>query len=613
MATTTLSINDIVAVTVTIEPTAAPLRNFGALLLLGSSSIIDATQRERTYTSITGVANDFGVNTPEYFGAAEFFAQSPQPAQITIGRWVQSKAYGQIVGGPQPSLTLATLTALGTCGFFFIAEGILPITFSINLSGATSLSNVASLITSAIQGATPNAYIVGQVTWNASVGNFVLTENSSTPTVGPSLASSPTAVGGFASSVTNATTATTVTLNGTVLTFVTGAPTGNQVQIGGSVNATWANLATTINSSTDPQVSKFKAITASANYGLNIYAATPGVAGNSLTVALSSWTSAVANASTLLGAVATDLSAPLALTAATGAYLVPVTLPETLLQCVQVHAALSNSWYCAILADQAVPQANDASHVAVAAYIEAASPSRIYGVNTQEAGALVSTSTTDLPSLLQSAGYMRTFSQYSSTSGYAVCSFFGRMATVDFTAQNSTLTAKFKLEPGIVAENLTETQAATLKSKNCNVFVNYQNGVAILQEGVMANGFFFDEVFNSDWFQNALQTAIYNLLYLSATKIPQTDAGVHQLVVTAMTVCSQAVYNGFIAPGTWTGNSFGQLRTGDNLPAGFYVYAPPVALQNLSDRAARKAPTLQIALKEAGAIHYSSTLVNVVR
>ena len=120
----------------------------------------------------------------------------------------------------------------------------------------------------------------------------------------------------------------------------------------------------------------------------------------------------------------------------------------------------------------------------------------------------------------------------------------------------------------MVAEGLTETQAQALASKRCNVFVRYDNDTAILQEGVMANGAFFDEVHGLDWLQNAIQTECYNLLYQSKTKIPQTDAGVNQIVTTISKVLAEAVNNGLVAPGTWNADGFGQLQRGDYLPSG---------------------------------------------
>jgi len=70
------------------------------------------------------------------------------------------------------------------------------------------------------------------------------------------------------------------------------------------------------------------------------------------------------------------------------------------------------------------------------------------------------------------------------------------------------MTLKFKQEPGVAPETLTETQAATLRGKHCNVFVNYDNDTAIIQEGVSFDGSFFDEVVGLDWLENDIQTAV---------------------------------------------------------------------------------------------------------
>jgi hypothetical protein len=179
-----------------------------------------------------------------------------------------------------------------------------------------------------------------------------------------------------------------------------------------------------------------------------------------------------------------------------------------------------------------------------------------------------------------------------------------RAFTVDFNANNTTITLKFKQEPGLVAETITETQAATLKAKNINVFVNYNNSTAIIQEGVMANGYFFDEVHGTDWLQNRVQTDVYNLMYQSPTKIPQTDAGTILSSPRSKSSMAAAVNNGLVASGVWNAAGFGQLSQGDTLTSGFYVYAPLVATQSQSDREARKSVPIQVAAKLAGAIHF---------
>ncbi|EPH6016733.1 DUF3383 family protein, partial [Yersinia enterocolitica] len=110
-----------------------------------------------------------------------------------------------------------------------------------------------------------------------------------------------------------------------------------------------------------------------------------------------------------------------------------------------------------------------------------------------------------------------------------------------------------------------QSQANALKAKNCNVFVNYDNDTAIIQEGVMCNGDFFDERHGLDWLQNYVQNNLYNLLFTSTTKIPQTDPGVTRLLTNVEKSLDQSATNGLVAPGVWGGDSFGALETGDTL------------------------------------------------
>lgn len=285
---------------------------------------------------------------------------------------------------------------------------------------------------------------------------------------------------------------------------------------------------------------------------------------------------------------------------------------ETLLQA--VNALMDyNSWYGLHLA---VPEADypvDAEIINVAAAIEAATVSRIFGITTDDAETLVAATTTDLASKLKAAKYSRTFIQYSTSSRYAALSAFARAFTVDFTASNTTITLKFKQEPGVTYETLTTPQANNLEAKNCNVYVYYENDTAILEQGVMSNGDFFDERHGLDWLQNAVQTADFNTLYTSTTKIPQTDAGTTTRMANIEAVLDKAVTNGLFAPGKYTGGPIGQLSTGDYLTKGYYTYAESVDDQLQTDREARKGVPIQVAGKLAGAVHYGSVAITVVR
>ncbi|HDT6599757.1 DUF3383 family protein [Raoultella ornithinolytica] len=283
---------------------------------------------------------------------------------------------------------------------------------------------------------------------------------------------------------------------------------------------------------------------------------------------------------------------------------------ETLLQAVNASLQYTN-WYGLAIADSA--DLVEADVISVAAAIEASSLSRILAVTTDDVNVLVAGNTDNIGYKLKAAGYGRTFWQYSSSSKYAAISAFGRAFTVNFTGNNTTITLKFKTEPGVTYETLTTAQAAAIDAINGNVYVYYANDTAIIQQGVMANGDFFDERHGLDWLQNYVQTNLYNLLYTSTTKIPQTDAGVTRLMTSVEASLDQAVNNGLVAPGVWNGGPIGQIESGDTLTKGYYVYADAVANQAQSDREARKSPVIQAALKLAGAIHYGDVQINVVR
>lgn len=490
-----LSVSDVVNVSVVLSPIAAATRNFGSLLILGSSTVIDTTERLRLYSSLDGVVTDFGTNSQEYKAAALYFGQTPQPSVLYVGRWAQTATAAVLHGGVLTAAekAIANFTAITSGGLRITIDGTLKSLTGINLSAQTNLNGVASALTTALGGA-------GTVTWNASLGRF---------------------------DVVSATTGTSSTI-----TYATAPVSG-------------------------------------------------------------------ADISALLKLQTGQASAPVAGIAA-----------ETLLSAVTTVADKSTDWYGLYVAATGVA---DADVLAVAGFIEGTGNSRIYGVTIQNTQVLDSTVTNDLASQLKGLGYKRTFTQYSGNNAHAAASIFGRAFTVNFNGSNTTLTIKFKQEPGVTAEDITTSQAATLKAKNCNVFAAYQNGTAIVQEGVMVNGYFFDEVHGTDWLQNDVQTAIFNLLFTSTTKIPQTDQGINRILSTIESRLAQAVVNGLVAPGVWTADGFGALNSGDTLTKGFYVYAPPVATQSTADRQARKAPVIQCAIKLAGAVHSVNTIINVNR
>lgn len=281
---------------------------------------------------------------------------------------------------------------------------------------------------------------------------------------------------------------------------------------------------------------------------------------------------------------------------------------ETLIEAITAMLDRPTWYMCFVAADYETEDA-----VAAAGLIEAASPTRVIAFTSMDTNELDPQKTDTLGAKLKALVYNHSLVMYSSTNAQAAASVLGRMSTVDFQGSNTTITLKFKQCPGVVAENLTTQQANALRDKNVNVFAAYDNDTSILQEGIMSGGWFIDERHGLDWLQNQVQTDIWNLLYTSTTKVGQDEAGATTLVSTCNRSLDRAVTNGLVAPGVWNGSPIGSLQTGDTLSTGYYVYIQPMDEQAQSDREARKAPPIQIAVKLRGAIHFVDVAITVNR
>lgn len=604
-----LPISRLINVSVNLAPNPAQMQNISTLLILGSSNIINVVERIRNYASIADVAADFGTSAPEYLAALLWFEQAPQPTTLSIGRWAAAATPGKLIGSLVTSANqlISVWNTYTTPGFNATINGVQRAINPASFATATNLNGVASLIQTAA------ALLAGGTTvvWNSVYNRFELEVAGSTG-VGStvSLARASAAVGTATFSV-NPANLDTLTLNGTTITFVTGAPGAGQVQIGGTLAATLANLLAYCRASADAQLVKFKYSVDTGNTIFSLEAATSGTGGNALTLAKSS-TAITVSGTTLAGGLAgaNDISSLLGFTVAnSGAYVADGIAAESAVTAVTAFDnQFGQAWY-----GLTVLGGVDADSLAVAAYIEAANNKHIFGVSSQDSATLSAIATTDIAYQLKQLAYRRTAVQYSSSNAYSVCSLLGRILTTDYNGNNTVITLMYKQEPGIAPETVTATQIAALEAKNCNIFVTYNNNTAIIEKGVVSSGDFLDIITGTDWLALDIQTTVYNLLYSNTTKIPQTDAGNNVLVTGIESVCIQAVTNGLLAPGVWGVGGFGQLKQNDFLPKGFYVYAPPVALQNPADRAARASVVFQVAAKLAGAIHTANVQINVNR
>lgn len=493
--TTGLPTSRLIQIAWSITNTGASYANINSMVIVGDSNVINVTERMRSYSSALAVATDFGTTAPEYLAATEFFAQKPTPAQLFIGRWARTATAGLLVGGALTTVeqALSNFTAVSSGGFKIKVDAgsLTPVT-GINLSAATSLTNVASLITTALTGASVGA----TCTWSGS--QFLFTSSTTGATSSVSLLQAP---------------------------------------------ASGTDISTLLN----------------------------GIAAN-------------------------------------GAYAVAGIAAESPLAAVQALDNLPTYWWALTWACATMPA--DSDYEAVAAYIE--TTAHLHGITTAESAAITSGNTSDVGSVLMAAGYQRTFGFFSANSPYAAAGAMGDLLTTNLLGVNTMPTLQWKTIAGATPDAITVSQANELDTKRYNYYSPFNNGAAIIVNGMCFGPAYIDEIFGLDWQANQIQTDIFNLM-TSLPKVPQTDGGMTLIINTIEASLERGVRNGLIAGGTWNAAGFGTLVTGAQLPKGYYCFIPPLATQSQTTRSQRITPPIQIAIKLAGAVHDVDVVMTINR
>jgi hypothetical protein len=218
-----------------------------------------------------------------------------RPGWIEIRKGFQPWCTGLGTGTVDPVETIMSYNSItGTRKLFGVAQGTI---YDCSIKGTTTATSVTGLTNSRLQyvlfaNPASSTYLVacngvnGVYTFDGTT--WVNQDNN-------------IFIGNASGSITwnvNMVNSETITLNGTVVTFVTGSPSGNQVQIGVNLAATLTALVTFLNSSVDTNIFQCT-YTQGLGTTLNIFYKTAGFAGNSFTIAASS---AATSGSTLTGA-----------------------------------------------------------------------------------------------------------------------------------------------------------------------------------------------------------------------------------------------------------------------------------------------------------------------
>jgi hypothetical protein len=166
-----LPVSRLINVAYTISSSGAQYANVNSALILGSSNVIDVGQRLRSYSGISAVAADFGATAPEYLAAVDFFAATPSPTQLFIGRWAQTATSGLLIGGAlaPAAQALGAFTAITSGSLTVTINGTVQALTGLSFAAASNLNAVAAAVTAALSG--------GAVcSWNGS--NFTITSGT---------------------------------------------------------------------------------------------------------------------------------------------------------------------------------------------------------------------------------------------------------------------------------------------------------------------------------------------------------------------------------------------------------------------------------------------------
>ena len=187
--------------------------------------------------------------------------------------------------------------------------------------------------------------------------------------------------------------------------------------------------------------------------------------------------------------------------------------------------------------------------------------------------------------------------------------YMARTHVVDFAFENVAMTIHLKVLRGITPESFTQTEINDAETVGLDLYVTTKQRPWVKTSG--ANNF-TDNRYNLIAFIDSVEVDLFNFLGSAATKIPQTTPGVKSIVDRVEKTIRRYVRSGVFAPGEWLRpDYFGQREAfyRSIREKGFYVLAGDLADQSMEDRQDRVSPPIQVAVKNAGAIHKADVIV----
>lgn len=296
-----------------------------------------------------------------------------------------------------------------------------------------------------------------------------------------------------------------------------------------------------------------------------------------------------------------DLSELLGLTPAAGAQNQPGQEAETEAEALDAIQRIDGNWNL-LGYDKSLN--GTASMTNIANWI-AANPGVVGYAHSNEAGAVDPTNTTALINQVAASDQSGVIPFWTPDAGYHGLSLLAAFSSVNFNLPSSLITGMFRSLPGQDASALTDGEIDVLTARRINYYTTY-GGEAIVAEGwIGGDAGYIDVQYWINWFENAVQVAVFNLLRREPRLPINGDLGLARIQETIEVVCRQGVRNGGIAPGEVSPELAGEIRDtimeefDGNLTNGYLVYHPAPEASDPE----RTTPPFSTFLKGAEAAH----------
>lgn len=221
----------------------------------------------------------------------------------------------------------------------------------------------------------------------------------------------------------------------------------------------------------------------------------------------------------------------------------------------------------------------------------------------------------DICSKLNKLGYRHAFTVAHATDPYAAYALIKHSASVNYSADNSTIDTEFKKSPGVAAEDLSDTEQNAMVTKRCAFYSvldlqgSTDSGRWLQTWSHSTYGESISDIVDLDAFVNSLRVELYNTIVNQTTKLPQTPVGQEALIGAVKRVGRQYIRNRYLGPRNYISPDTGL----EAYTEGFEVLTKATDILDLSDsdRAARKSAPINMRVFKAGSVRICDVTVDV--